>query len=291
MTTSPDIIGVGGIFIDEIMYPNQEKKIQLGGGVLYALQAITRLGCQPQPGLVGYIGHDFPKQHLPYFTQFCTQGLTTLNIPQIRALQIYQADGTRHEIPQTSDIDAFVEGPQPKDLPTCYRNTKAMYLIQSHEGIHRWKSHLPEFTLWEPNANFMTPTYRDDFRQALADIDIPIVSPNLREARAIYGDKSAEKLIQLMQCDGANIVALRMGTEGSLLANKKKLIHQPAIAVPTVVDETGAGNTYCGAFVYGMMHHQCMKTAARLAAQAAALCIQSVGLGHTTQSKHEHTCT
>lgn len=278
MNIAPEIIGVGGIFIDEIDYPGKQRQVQLGGGVLYALQAMTMYDCRP--GLVGYIGDDFPADQMPFFDQFCTAGLRVLDIPQIRALQVYDSNGTRKEIPQTSIIAPFVEGPLPTDLPISYCKANAMYLIQSHAGIECWKSHFAEFTLWEPNANVMTSAYRDDFRQVLADCRVPIVSPNLSEAKAIYGERSAEQLIKCMQNDGANIIALRMGAMGSLVAHGNMMLLQPAISVARIVDETGAGNSYCGAFVLAMLRKRCIKRAAQMAAQAAAHCIQRVGLGN-----------
>jgi len=133
----------------------------------------------------------------------------------------------------------------------------------------------------------MVPENAADFRDALPLAEI--VSPNLLEASLIYGVKEPEQLLQKLLSDGARVVALRMGEQGSLLAQQGSSelihipavpvpIHIPAVPVPQVVDVTGAGNTYCGAFLVGWMRSKDLKTAGCYGTVASSFSVETVGV-------------
>src|SRR6185369_10045802 len=110
-----------------------------------------------------------------------------LNIPQIRAWQLFEEDGTRRELYRVKDIEPFIRGAQPLDLPVQYHGTQGFYLLQGFEGVRAWCAATKGITLWEPLQQIMIPGNRETIRAILQTFPISIISPNLQEAQAVYG--------------------------------------------------------------------------------------------------------
>jgi len=125
----------------------------------------------------------------------------------------------------------------------------------------------------------MLPEHRADFRAALRDCPVDMVSPNLEEARVIYGYLKPDGLVEAMLADGAKAVALRMGAAGSIVADANgEWHHINAVVVPDMNDQTGAGNTYCGGLITGLMQGKSLREAAVMGAVSASFCIETVGV-------------
>jgi hypothetical protein len=275
----PRMIGIGAVFIDDIVRPDGTTSMgQLGGGVVHALMGAAVW--DERPGINAIVGHGLPLEaHAMLERHFDTAGLIRLDIPQIRAWQIFEEDGTRRELYRVAEIAPFIAGAQPKQLPDLYSASKAFYLLQDFDGIRSWCSRIQGCILWEPLQQIMVRGNRDAIRAILQTGIIDIVSPNLIEARAVYGELSVENLLEAMFDDGARIVALRMGEAGSIVAcrNTAEQYYIPAVQV-SVVDQTGAGNTYCGALLWGIINDLKLADAAAAAAVSASFCVEQIGV-------------
>jgi sugar/nucleoside kinase (ribokinase family) len=125
----------------------------------------------------------------------------------------------------------------------------------------------------------MAPGALGSFRAVLRECPVDLVSPNLLEAQAIYGPLSPEELVSAMMQDGAAAVALRLGDEGSIVADATTggPVRVKAVRVARVVDAIGAGNTYCGGLLAGIVQGRGLKAAAAQGAVSASFCIESRG--------------
>ena len=99
---------------------------------------------------------------------------------------------------------------------------------------------------------FIVSSFRDNFVDALSKSDLIFCNEN--EAKAITETNSSaaafEKLEQLCK----NVV-MTMGKRGSIVFFEDEKYQFPA--VPTnVIDTTGAGDMYAGAFLYGMLNFE-----------------------------------
>ncbi len=272
------MIGVGGVFIDDIVLPSGETRMaSLGGGAVHALMGAALWG--ERPGIVAPVGRGLPEgcrrlleSHLD------TRGLRQLDLEQVRAWQLFEEDGLRRELYRVARPEPFIEGPGPEDLPGAYDRGAAFYLLQGLEGVRRWRAAVSGFVLWEPLQQVMSAASRDAFRAVLRECPVDLVSPNLVEARAIYGALSPEALVGAMREDGAAAVALRMGAQGALVADAPGgQVRIGAVPVPRVVDPTGAGNTFCGGLLAGIAQGRALGHAAAMGAVAASFCIEGWG--------------
>ena len=153
-----------------------------------------------------------------------------------------------------------------------------MTLLRAPEHVASWRARFPSATLlWEPMRIFMLSADFEAFRTGIPYADI--VSPNLHEAQTMYGIQDEVEILRRMLADGCQAVALRMGELGSLVAEQGRdsALFIPAVEVAEVIDQTGAGNSYCGGFVVGWRLEQDLQTAGCYGAAAASFTLEYVG--------------
>lgn len=105
-------------------------------------------------------------------------------------------------------------------------------------------------------------------RAAMGSVDYAL--PGLDDVTTLTGLTDAEAILDLFLGLGPGVVVLKMGAAGAWVATAAQRVHIPAHVV-TVVDATGAGDTFCGAFLARILAGDDPVPAARHAAVAAAL--------------------
>ncbi len=94
--------------------------------------------------------------------------------------------------------------------------------------------------------------------------------PGIEDVAVMTGLTDPDAILDLYLGLGPRVVVLKMGALGAWVATGAERVHVPAHAV-SVVDATGAGDTFCGAFLARMLAGDHPVLAARYAAVAAAL--------------------
>jgi len=103
-----------------------------------------------------------------------------------------------------------------------------------------------------------------------------IALPGLDDATALTGLSDPDAIVDFYLHLGPSLVALKMGAAGTLLATPaERLRIAPFPCTP--VDATGAGDTFCGAFLARLIAGDKPPDAARYAACAAALSTTGYG--------------
>ena len=276
---TPAYVCVGGIIIDDIVLPNGETHMAvLGGGVVHGAAGALIWG--QRAGLFACAGRDLPESARQRLERdFDLQGLVWLDLPQARAWQLFEWDGKRTEVFRVDELDPFIYYPDPPQVPAAYAAARGVHLLRDAAHLPDWRARYPDAVLlWEPLQQYMISEHAAEFRAALPHIDI--VSPNLLEAALIYGCDDPVMLVHAMLDDGASIAALRMGELGSLVGQRgtPDLIAVPPIPVPHITDQTGAGNTYCGAFLVGWVETGDLRQAACYGAVAASFSLEVTGV-------------
>jgi sulfofructose kinase len=118
-------------------------------------------------------------------------------------------------------------------------------------------------------------TMREGSLELIPQIDVLIASA--RFAVPLVGENaSVEKALEALSCLGPKEVVITLGSKGSKGWDRGKLFAQSAF--PTdVVDTTGAGDVYHGAYVYGLLKGWDMGRCMRFASATSALKCKAVG--------------
>lgn len=105
---------------------------------------------------------------------------------------------------------------------------------------------------------------------------VDVLKPCKAAAREITGETDYEKIAAKLLALGPKVVAVTMGSEGSLIASAGQMVHVPAFKV-NVVDSTGAGDAFMGGLSYGLLQGWSNKQVGSFANACAAICCTKVG--------------
>ncbi|KAI9995161.1 hypothetical protein PInf_012208 [Phytophthora infestans] len=113
---------------------------------------------------------------------------------------------------------------------------------------------------------------------------LTFVCPNETElarltTRGVNNVEDAIEASRFLQDQGAKDVLVTLGSDGSVFvpADGSKVLRQSAFKVDNVVDTTGAGDCYRGAFVVAFAEGRALQDCMLRASAASALCVQHAG--------------
>jgi sugar/nucleoside kinase (ribokinase family) len=280
------------IIIDDLVFPDGRTVM----GVLGGSGPQTAFGMKlwaDSVGLAGGIGHNFPAEALAWLEQMEIDLAGVRRYPQhptLRAWQIFEEDGRRTQVwrSQGQDIPDQL-ALRYEDLPPAYRAAQGF-----HYGIHPNDPNLAvgqalmrtgvEVSI-EPFKHADQRLRGDELRALLAAGRI--FSPNLYEVETMIGPGEPLAQLRRLVVAGAEVVALRLGADGSLVqrADTGETWRIPAFPT-TVVDACGAGNAYCGGFLVGWVQTEDLRLAGLYGAVAASFLVEQVGLPAPTLPTH-----
>jgi len=118
-------------------------------------------------------------------------------------------------------------------------------------------------------------TMRDGSLELVSQIDVLIASA--RFAVPLVGEDSpAEKALETLSHFGPKEIVITLGSKGSVGWNIGEIIGQSAFPVE-VVDTTGAGDVYHGAYLYGLLQGWDMRKGMRFSSATSALKCRAIG--------------
>lgn len=119
------------------------------------------------------------------------------------------------------------------------------------------------------------PDVRPVYRELIPYVDVLICGEGF--GRALSGGiedlyEAGERILEM----GPRIIVQTEGADGSYTVTSDDRFHTPAFAVP-VVDTTGAGDVFHGAYIVGLLHGWDLRSVARFSSAVSALKIQGLG--------------
>ncbi len=108
----------------------------------------------------------------------------------------------------------------------------------------------------------------------LADIVLPSAPEEMTE---LLDARTPEEGVERLWAAGVGTVAAKLGEKGCLLGHDGRLLAIPPFVPEAVVDATGAGDAFDGAFLHGLVSGLSPEEAARLAVVCAGLSLRSRG--------------
>jgi sugar/nucleoside kinase (ribokinase family) len=116
---------------------------------------------------------------------------------------------------------------------------------------------------------------REGMGELLALADYAVVSERFAAEVAPRGELE-DGLIELQRM-GPRKVVITLGAAGSVGLDGDKVVRQSALEIDPVVDTTGAGDVYHGAFAVAMCERWPLERAMQLASAAAGLSCRALG--------------
>ena len=178
---------------------------------------------------------------------------------------------------------------QPVVVPATYQQARTIHLLTEFftepmvEFAVAARSAGACFSL-EPIVDYQGWKNRQGLLSVLSQVDI--VTPDWPTASGIAGSTDPKTVLAHWATLGPQLVAVRHGEHGSYVwsRDEDRLWHVPVLPV-TVVDPTGAGNSYGGGLSAGWAVHQDARMAACCGTISARYLVERVGVPRTIDDR------
>ncbi len=284
-----DIVGLGEVVVDWVAeiphFPKPDEKIDAisesyfaGGVTANYLVAVSRLG--GAAGFIGAVGEDsygdfllddFNKEKVNTSFTLKKKGKST----PINFIFVAQGEKTIIQSPHMSKTKLEIE-----DInENCISGAKLLHTTMLHSELSKKAIDMAKnygvkvsIDLEAQIANRGWNTLKDMLLKA------DVLLPNKEGAKTITHSKSPTEAAKILVEKGIPLVIITMGSNGALLTTKDFQKEVPAYHMDSVVDTTGAGDTFNGAFsvAYWIKGWDLIKSC-KYANAAAALKIRKLG--------------
>jgi sulfofructose kinase len=279
-----DVIGVGYSSVDylgivseypppaDVKMPMDEFIKQGGGPVATALVALSRLGAKT--AFVGKMGDDefgnFMKKELKKENVDISKVVTEPGASSQFAFIIVDGEtGKRTILWSQSDVSPLRESEIDQDFVTSARMLHLDGLqMEAALASARWGRESGMTVVLDGD------TLRDGIEELVKLTDVLIASHHF--ALQFTGEKDVDKAIYKMRSFGPKVVGVTLGVEGCVISWEDNIIRKPAFKVD-VVDTTGAGDVFHGAFIYGLLQNWDIDKTAVFANAVAAMKCRKLG--------------
>lgn len=281
-----NVLGLGVSTVDLLMQvdhlPAEEEilraqafSVQGGGPVATAIVALARLGART--AMIDAVGDDW-RGHL-ITGEYAREGVDTRllirrpgHTSATAVVLVRRPEGTRTIVwsPGTAPELSVDEIPW-----SAIDQTAFLHVNGRHGESCRLACEYARLHGVQVSFDGGAGRYREETRRLVPLSDVCIVA---REFAARYtGELEPARAGPAMLAAGPSLVAITDGLRGSwVFARDGTGFHQPAFRVD-VVDTTGCGDCYHGAFLFGLCRGMELRMAARLASAAAALNARTLG--------------
>jgi sugar/nucleoside kinase (ribokinase family) len=296
----PDLIIIGQVTIDDVVpaTPSMWRR-QIGGSSLYAL-AGARLWLDPaRIGLVARIGADYPFDVEALLRSAGVRHLALPRFPGEHLVEwlIYEPDGSRRSLPRNPNLlEVGAEGdaggvfaayrqklldiaPTAEEIPAAWLPAPAVHLCPQAGDRHRDSLRaLRNSVKWisvDPSPHYSRSLDPAALAQFLDGATAALPSAN--EVQPLLQAADAETVALKLHGAGIPEVLLKRGADPIVLATQG--VSRSLPVTPTrVVDPTGAGDSFCGAYAACRLLGHSPLDAARHAAASAALIVGCSGV-------------
>lgn len=239
-----EILVVGSLAYDTISTPAGKADRTLGGSANYFSLAASLYS---KVRIVGVVGDDYAASDLELLTKrgVDTRGLQKQSGKTFHWTGQYK-DDMNEAITLATDLNVFEYfNPQ---IPSEYKNSSYVFLanidpvlqLRVLEQIEKPK------LVASDTMNFWIGSKMADLKKVLAKVDVLLV--NEGEADAIAKKTNAIASAKEILGMGPKAVVVKRGEYGFVLYTEEGYFILPAFPIAEVVDPTGAGDTFAGAF-------------------------------------------
>ena len=279
---------VGSIGLDTIRTPAGRVEDVLGGSAAYfSLAALHFLPVS----LVAVVGRDFPAdaRALLEHPELDLSGLEVADGRTFRWEGVYSADMNSRETLRT-ELNVF-EQFKPK-LPERTRALKNVFLANIDPTLQQdvlGQLKQPQLVLAD-TMNYWIHSKRDELLKILRQVRMLII--NEEEAREITGEALTHKAARAILSLGPETVVVKQGEHGAFLQSSGEYFSCPAVPIETVVDPTGAGDSFAGGFVgalarMGRVNDRNLRRAVVYGAVLASFTVEGFGVSGLLRATRE----
>ena len=241
MSEKREILAVGSIAFDSIKTPNGNREKILGGSATYFGVSASQFSTV---SLIGIVGNDFTKNDWDVFKKY---KINTESIEIVAGETFswggkYNSDYSHRETLFTN-LGVF-ENFTP-NIKKQY-NTPILYLgnIQPELQLDVINKVENASLIVADTMNLWIDLSINKVWELISKVNIFMI--NDEEAKQLTGENNLDKIADLLLSKGPQIVIIKKGSKGSLLAYKNNKINISVVPNTNLIDPTGAGDSFAG---------------------------------------------
>jgi sugar/nucleoside kinase (ribokinase family) len=277
------IVTVGWLTIDDIVFPNGVcHKQVIGGGALYS--AIGARIWNDHVGIHSVAGQKYIES---VTSQIAQSGLDVAGVNSIEGnglelWVLHETETEKQQLPKLTSSTAQEMDSGRKPLPEAYRGSLGFHIApQSPAGSIanvRSLSSLPGRPI--VTLDILADLYID----ASQYLDLSFMEsitafiPSQEEVHRIWRPSNLSDWMREQAATYNRCITVKLGGRGSLVCegSQNSILHVPALNVE-VLDTTGAGDSYCGGFLAGLVAGKPMVECAAMGTVSASYVVQACG--------------
>jgi sugar/nucleoside kinase (ribokinase family) len=276
-----DLVTVGHLSIDQIITPKLDHKQMLGGSPAYVSLAARRLDARV--GIISSVGEDFPEAYIEFLQS------NNVDLFEVRIVENDFTTSFVLEYYSNGKRQLWLENLGPpillEDLPTSF-DAKIIHVAPiageiAPETVNKLRKRTKILSL-DPQG--FLREFSKDGRVSVKNLmpqsvleQIDIYKSSSEEIRVVTGLRSLKKAMKKISGLGVKIVIVTMDAGGAEVFFEETFHRIPAYKPITLVDPTGAGDTFAGAFLAEYVKRKDPVWCACVGAAAASLKIETVG--------------
>lgn len=238
-----NLLIVGSVALDTIDTPFGHGERVLGGSGVYASMAASYFA---QPGIVGVVGGDFDKKHINLLKRknIDLTGLQIIENGKTFFWSGYYEGDMNQANTRITELNVF-ESFNPV-IPDDYKKTPFVLLGNIHPALQLEvlaQIKKPALSLCD-TMNFWITSEPKLLEQVFKKVDVICINDG--EACQFCNTSSLPKAAKELLKMGPKRVIIKKGANGVNLFGKNSFFALPAIPLETVIDPTGAGDSFAG---------------------------------------------
>ena len=294
-----DLLVLGQVTVDHVVPATPGPwRASVGGNALYAAAGARLWNDPARIGVVTRVGRGLPVDVAALLggAGLAADGLVPVESEPLVEWILYEADGSRRSLPRNPALrDPTADGatlrarylarlealsPTAEDIPPAWLPARAVHLAPQVAERHRTSVERlrgrTELLSVDPSPHYAQGLDERGLARLLAGASAFL--PSRAEVEHLGTDGDWPALVARLHAAGFAEVGLKLGAEGCLVSGPGGGPPQAIRALPAaVVDLTGAGDAFCGAYAAARALGLDPREAGRRAVVAAAMVVECAG--------------
>ncbi len=279
------VLVVGSIAYDGIEAPAGKVDRTLGGSATYISVAAAYFARPVR--LVGTVGSDFDKKDLKFLKD---HGVDLEGFRTDESGLTFFWKGKYHDdmnSRETLDTQLNVFEHFDPVIPEVYKGSRIVCL-GNIDPVLQLKV-LDQITQAQltvcDTMNFWISGAREALEEVISRVDVLIV--NDEEARELTGESNLIKAAKIIREKGPKYLIIKKGEHGAFLYSEHSVFSAPAYPLSTIIDPTGAGDTFMGGFAGWLswsdrISEENLRRAVIYGSVMASYCVEKFGVERLT---------
>lgn len=241
------LLVVGSVAYDSVTTPAGSRDRALGGSAVYFSIAAS---CLADVSLVGIVGQDFDQAHVETLRSrgVDVSGLERAPGKTFHWAGVYSTEDVNQRETLDTQLNVF-EAFNPA-LSDEQRQSDFLFLANIDPALQlsvlKQMERRPRLVALD-SMNFWIEGRRDDLDRIVREVDLFFLDEG--EARSYAGEANIVRAAKSIQKMGPRAVVVKRGEHGVLVFDGEEIFSAPAFPLDSVVDPTGAGDSFAGGFM------------------------------------------